>query len=76
MFIKETVTYQGSLYWIYRKLLLKEVNQKYHDTINILLSPWNCDVVLRSNTNEEEPYFIFLRKIDEAKIEPITEVTT
>lgn len=73
MFTKETVIYQNKMYWIFRKVFLKEINSKYHDNINILLPAWNCDIVLRSNTNDEEPYFIFLRGIDDAVYEPVTE---
>ncbi len=70
MFNKETVIFNNTLYYIHRRIPIKRINEKYHTNVNILLEPWNCDLVLRSNNNpeDEEPYFLFLRKIEDAKI--------
>lgn len=61
---KEIINYQGSLYWVYRKVKQTQINQEF---ISELKAYWLCDLVVRDK-NSENPKLLFLREISDAMI--------
>jgi hypothetical protein len=61
---KEIINYQGSLYWVYRKVKQTQINQEF---ISELKGYWLCDLVVRDK-NSENPKLLFLREISDAMI--------
>jgi hypothetical protein len=61
---KEIINYQGSLYWVYRKVKQTQINQEF---ISDLKGYWLCDLVVRDK-NSENPKLLFLREISDAMI--------
>ncbi len=60
---KELISYNGKLYWVYRKI------KNYHikdGKVNDVKEFWNCDVVLKMRSDSED--LIFLREIPEAEL--------
>jgi hypothetical protein len=64
MFPKEYITYQDTLYWIYRKVKHSQVEE---GSVQDLKEFWHCDMVVRNKFNNDDT-LLFLREISEAII--------
>ena len=64
MFNKELINYNDRLYWVYRKVRQTQIKENH---INDVKEFWLCDLVLKT-TNQDEPWFVFLREIKDVEI--------
>jgi hypothetical protein len=65
MLPKEYVNYQNKLYWVYRKVKQHQVKE---GSVSDLRDFWLCDVVVKSR-NQNDELLLFMREIEDAKVE-------
>lgn len=61
---KELVTYKDKLYWIYRKVRHEQIKEGF---VNDVKQFWNCDLVVKSKTNNDD-ILLFLKEIEDATV--------
>lgn len=61
----EFINYNDKLFTVYRKLKEGRVKEEHFDEIRKF---WNCDLVLKSKTQENITTILFLREISDAKL--------
>jgi len=62
--MKDLVTYNDKLYWIYRKVKQNHIKE---NLIDELMKFWYCDFVLKIQ-NQEDILLVFLREITETTV--------
>lgn len=61
---KEVINYQGNLYYVRKRIKESQMKEEFIDSLK---SYWDCDIVLKHNSNEEK-FYLFLSLIPIAEI--------